>query len=469
MNDLHTGSLTSELAALTGAAALINATADRNEIDLNRITATHDAAPQFLELLADLVESVLDRHGRATLMTIHGWNVVQPALDIGLGCTPGADPLAVDGTAAVSASFARNAVARLVRTCSSRGLDASIGARYPARARENLLQLFTTRHRNDPRPSVRRLAALGVNVQAMQLELGIPLRWPGVWRGRLASALLEVLPALIDGVPGAGQDSPLPPTDRPPVQSPPWTALRFVSPSVGGLVRCDANGGGLLVLLPSSGGLVLYTGERRGALEVVAAHDGLIVRYCGPLVRFPDTSPFLDLEHGLARASLVEADVALRFAAHHADTPGHEFGRVNGSVRLGGEELAIAGNGLAESASPRPDQPHFRVGVDLGDGRALSATMTVAGGHADGFVCTDGRHIPVVGGWVRPGADDPLGPLALEVVLADGTHLALAVHGVQRLPVVRGRGTGARRLLFATCRVEGTTSPAGWCELTGVG
>ena len=37
VNDLHTASLTAALAAATGAAALINESEDRNDVDLNRI------------------------------------------------------------------------------------------------------------------------------------------------------------------------------------------------------------------------------------------------------------------------------------------------------------------------------------------------------------------------------------------------------------------------------------------------
>src|SRR5206468_3535873 len=74
VNDLHTAALTAELARVTGASAIINTAADRNDVDLNRVSAAHDRAPWFLERLADVLAATLGRHGHATLLTVHGWN-----------------------------------------------------------------------------------------------------------------------------------------------------------------------------------------------------------------------------------------------------------------------------------------------------------------------------------------------------------------------------------------------------------
>src|SRR5262249_57900355 len=117
----------------------------------------------------------------------------------------------------------------LVDACTARGIAATVGARYPARNRENLLQLFTARHRNDPRDRVGRLAALGPRVDAVQLELGIALRWPGAWRRRLLDACAAALPALLQPpttAPAhvAGPDAATP-MSRPP------TRLAGVSPT----------------------------------------------------------------------------------------------------------------------------------------------------------------------------------------------------------------------------------------------
>ncbi|HYR95565.1 MAG TPA: hypothetical protein VEM57_02470, partial [Candidatus Binatus sp.] len=255
MNDLHTAEVTAELAAVTGAAALINTDHDRNDVDLNRIVEAHDRAPWFLEQLAELVDRAIARHGRATLFAMHGWNVVQAVVDLGLGCAPGANPFIVGRGAAVAPGFAAGALPRLVDACAARRILATVGARYPARNRENLLQLFTPRYRDDPRPLVRALAALAPRVDAVQLELGIALRWPGRWRAKLFEACAEALPALL-APPDASAAPDAVATAPAPV---PAYRLQFTGPAVCGLVAVDRGRGGRLLLFPPGGGLVLFT------------------------------------------------------------------------------------------------------------------------------------------------------------------------------------------------------------------
>src|SRR5207247_801319 len=251
MNDLHTASFTAELAALLGAGALINEAHDRNEVDLNRVSEAHQRAPWFLERLADLLDTAVRRHGRATLLALHGWNVVQPVVDLGLGCTPGENPFVVGRAAAVSPAFAASALPRLVEACRAHGIAATVGARYPARHRENLIQLFTRRYAEDGRPQVRALAALAPLVDAVQLELGIALRWPGTWRARLVAACAEALPALLAaphpaGAPpsGTGAAEAAPPVPR---------RLEFARAALSGPVGLDASRTGRPLLLPERG------------------------------------------------------------------------------------------------------------------------------------------------------------------------------------------------------------------------
>ncbi len=115
--------------------------------------------------------------------------------------------------------------------------------------------------------------------------------------------------------------------------------LEFTSPALSGLVGLDAGWTGRLLLFPAGGGLVLFTGERlghtAGGLRVEPSPSGgLDLRYDGPLLRFPDTTPFLDLETGLARAELVEGEIELCFSPRHAPADTAEFGTVTGSVAL---------------------------------------------------------------------------------------------------------------------------------------
>src|SRR5271163_1083201 len=68
VNDLETAAITRDLAQRLGAAALINAGMDRNEIDCNRLSQLGARAPWMLDLIADRATRIVDRHGRATVL-----------------------------------------------------------------------------------------------------------------------------------------------------------------------------------------------------------------------------------------------------------------------------------------------------------------------------------------------------------------------------------------------------------------
>src|SRR5262245_65574173 len=121
MNDLHTGSLTRELARVLDASALVNETTDRNDVDLNRVSAAHDRAPGFLTALADLLEDGLARHDTLAVVTVHGWNVAQPAVDVGLGVRPSVESVGGGAGTAVSAGFA-GVLARFAARLQARGI-----------------------------------------------------------------------------------------------------------------------------------------------------------------------------------------------------------------------------------------------------------------------------------------------------------------------------------------------------------
>ena len=472
VNDLHTASLTEELAAVTGAAAVINPRLDRNDVDLNRLSSAHDRAPVFLEQLAELLSSAIARHGYATVLTVHGWNVIQPAADLGLGCARGA---ALDASAAVSPEFAATAVSALVRACGSRGIAATIGARYPARGRENLVQLFTPRYRADPRPLVRQLATLGARANAVQMELGVPLRWPGVWRRRLIEACVAALPSLL-GTNAGGEAAPLPPV--PAAAKGARHTLEICGSETAALVSMDPASARLL-LFPPDGTLALFTGERTGGeapgrvggLRVEPSDGGRVqVRFAGPMLRFPDSTPFLDLERGLAGAAPVEhAEVALDFIPVHPDLTGAaEFGSVRGAALLDGSQLSLDGRALSTRAAGATVWPRVRASLDLGDRGFLALTVGLDGGPATGFLCRDGRHQPVVRAEARLGHDDDrLAGLVLTVELEGGDRLQLRPEPMRRLPVVRGGAPVPVRLVHACCSLRPGAPLAGWCEIGG--
>jgi hypothetical protein len=477
MNDLHTASLTVELAARLGAAAIVNEKHDRNDVDLNRIVEAHAGAPWFLERLAATVDAVLTRHPRATLLALHGWNVGQPVVDLGLGCSPGDDPFGVGRGAAVSSEFAASALRALVHACADRGIDATVGVRYPARNRENLVQLFTTRYRDDPRPVVRALAGHAGRVDAVQLELGIPLRWPGAWRRRFLAALEGALPAMIEPRPSAASTT----AAAVPVAIHPGR-LQFTGRELCGLVAVDRDRSGRLLLFTPDGGLLLFTGERLG-LETVGsdgalrmlrrADGGRTVAYRGPLLRFPDTLPFLDLEAGLARADLVDADVALAFAPDHPECALAGFGRVSGRAIVGDVTHALDGDGFAEDDGFAGPWPRVRTATRLADGTSVAVMVGLDGRDASGFVCRDGRHVPVSAARVTVTAPDAaLEAVALDVELESGERLRIALRTIHRLPVVRARAPVPIRIEFAACGVVpeagGRACPSGWVEAAGL-
>ena len=471
VNDLHTASLTVELAEATGASAIVNARLDRNDADLNRVSAAHDLAPAFLERLGDLLSTTLAQHGHATVLTIHGWNVIQPAVDLGIGCASGAP---VDRTAAVSPAFAAAAIPTLVIACAARGITASIGARYPARARENLVQLFTPRHRNDPRPLIRQLAALGRNADAVQLELGVPLRWPCSWRRRLVEACVAALPALL-GTEDEPRGDVAPPA--PPVAKERRHTLEIAGAETSGLMAMDQTGARLL-LFPPDGSLALFTGERVGGeapghvggLGVEPATGGALrIRFAGPMVHFPDTTPFLDLERGLGRGTVIErAEIALDFEPAHAGAGGSDFGTVRGTAMLDGRRLSLDGKGFSAAGGGPALWPRVRASLDLGDGDRLSLTVGLDGGACSGFLSRDGQRLPVTGAAAHlGGGDDPLRGLILEVQAEGARGLQLHPQAVHTLPVIRGGAPAPLRLVYACCTLSPGAELAGWCEIGG--
>ena len=456
MNDLHTGSLTRELAERLDASALINDDGDRNDVDLNRIGAAHDEAPAFLDALGELLDAGLTGDGRLCVLTVHGWNVVQPAVDIGLGVSPTPTALCGGGGSAVCRAFAASVLPRLAGQLSACGIAATPGLRYPARARENLLQLFTSRYLDDARPAVRRLARRADRVDAVQLELSLPLRLPGPWRDAFVEACARALGDQDDAV---GRES-WPAWNREATGPTESVALEFVAPGLSGLAAVDAHGGRLL-LFPEAGGLVTFTGERVGCHDpdqvaglrmTVTGSGDVDISYEGPMLVFDDTAPFVDLEAGLARARITPAEVTLRFAPSHDDgADACPFGTVRGHARIGGHRFDVGGHGVRS-------RREVGLGAWPRAGLRLANGTVIVGRGGDGIICRNGTHVPLRGCVVR--SDDT--PVSIGVEAADGTRLEIAAVSVHRLPVVPGE-PGAGRVVFVACRHDDAL--AGWIAL----
>src|SRR5271157_5484211 len=124
VNDLHTADITRGLAARLGASALINVAMDRNRLDCNRLSQIIERAPWLLEMIAERVGIIAERHGRVTVLLIHGWNIIEPRVDFGLGLRERAGRLHPPAGAHISAcdDFIHGPVAMLASRLHAAGI-----------------------------------------------------------------------------------------------------------------------------------------------------------------------------------------------------------------------------------------------------------------------------------------------------------------------------------------------------------
>src|SRR5271156_1307446 len=199
VNDLHTADITRGLAARLGASALINAAMDRNRLDCTRVSQIIERAPWLLEMIAERVDAIVARHGHVTVLLIHGWNIIEPRLDFGLGLRSAGGELRPPGSACVSAcdGFINGPLAGLAERLRGHGIKPTYGMRYPGGGLQNLLQAFTARHRESPNAALRSISEISMRgvVDAAQLELSVAVRMPGDLRARCEDAIAEVFSA----------------------------------------------------------------------------------------------------------------------------------------------------------------------------------------------------------------------------------------------------------------------------------
>ncbi|MFM7142875.1 MAG: hypothetical protein ACKO2K_13280, partial [Alphaproteobacteria bacterium] len=272
-NDLHTAELAARLAGRVDGSLVANRDLDRNDLDLNRVDEVSSRAPVLFDRIASMVDRAVGAHGRAEVVFVHGWHVVQPRCDIGLGArfgSPGDAPLE---RLTVGGDYLAGRVESLRTACADIGIDASFGDRWPGAHPNNVLQVF---RRVSDRPfegAAGRLARLAREgrVEAVQLELGGALRWPGAPRDAFVDAFGRVFDGACE-------------RERPAIDSRPETCavpprgareavgLRFFDPDAGpaGLGLLAGIGpmpggrlGARLLLFPGDQRLVLFTGEER--------------------------------------------------------------------------------------------------------------------------------------------------------------------------------------------------------------
>jgi hypothetical protein len=348
INDLHTAEITRELAHRLGAAALINRAMDRNALDCNRVEDIARKASWVLEVIADRVARIAGRDGRVLILVIHGWNVIQPRIDFGLGARQRGGRLQPVSSAYITASegFINGPLAHLCAGLETAGIVPTFGLRYPAAGRQNLLQIFTPRFaqaRLEPLRTLAGLSAAGA-IDAVQLELSVALRWPGALRETTVGLLADTFstrPAM------RAVKAPMvvrrPHNDTPRVKdnakavagAPVRFGVEFFDPScaIGVMASMDLHGGGgaRVIVLLADGRVALCTAEgklelrrnrlTRGPIQLCADGRHVSVEFSGPVLVVPDASAYLRMERALAAGGVDYATLKCDLALEHSTGP----------------------------------------------------------------------------------------------------------------------------------------------------
>jgi hypothetical protein len=437
VNDLETAEITREIAARLRARALINTAMDRNEIDCNRLSQISARAPWLLELIAEQVSTIVRSAGHATVLLIHGWNIIEPRVDLGLGLRERGDALRPPPGAHVTATdgFIRGAVSTLAARLRDAQIHPTFGLRYPGGAAHNLLQGFTVRHAGSNVAPLRQLAAIAARglLNALQLEMSVAVRLPGELRQRTIDAITDTFvqngslprarlpvsssnsfPILRQAVASSSADNGAsPPPSR--------VGIEFYDPAarLGGMVSYDFGpgaAGGRIMILFEGCRVALFTAEGRaqrkgdrlslGPLTLNASPGGSL-HFRGPAVIVDDGTAYLSVEQALARSRLdtaTELEATLEFEGAAASfseilieldqlfsaprsaqlrptelsllTPPHAaFGRLHGAIQLDGRARNLVANFRLGASFTGLGPQKFKVR------RMLWANFPRAGGH----------------------------------------------------------------------------------------
>jgi hypothetical protein len=339
VNDLHTADLAAELAEALDASLIINPALDRNQLDLNRISQVATRAPWFLALIESLLNDVLARYARAEVLFVHGWNVIQPKCDIGVGhALLDASAAAAHADAlTVSPHYAVERLGRLQASCAAAGIVATFGERYPARHPNNLLQVFRHGAAATTGPRLAEWTAAR-RIEAVQLELGVPVRWPGAYR----RAFVHAVRAALDGAPPALASTARVQPAAAHVDQP-SASLQLYDPrmQIGLTARVDhagAHTAGRLLVFRGPQRVALFIGEDRrgrgtaGPLFTPTA-DGFRLAFGGAALACEDGALYVDLEQAFAASRLCAVAVEVEFRQH----PSPDYGRAEGWIEIDGQ------------------------------------------------------------------------------------------------------------------------------------
>ena len=378
VNDLHTAELTAELAARTRSYALINESLDRNEIDLNRVSRVRADAPWFPIALLAILSHLLEQNDTAKVFFMHGWNVVQPVCDLGIGLRQKGTHIVPAGKGAptVGTAFLSEELLPFQTAAAAIGLDVALGRRYAAAAKNNFMQVFSPRFAEDESVPIQTLAALSSQekIHAVQLELGVGLRWPGADRERFIELFCRTLGKPPQPLPQRGRDFstftlaapdvsqgrdgaflPVQPVPNDSHHSAPTRmSLHFHDPVSGlglmGGIEFDtaaSTHSGRLLLSLGGTEMMLFTGEdaasphanqvRIGGYVWQRNAEGLSISYRGTVMRFSHPQAFIRLEDGLAASWIEPVEMHLQLSIPESSiTPASPIylARLHGEIRL---------------------------------------------------------------------------------------------------------------------------------------
>ncbi len=487
VNDLYTAELTTLLAARTRSYAFINHALDRNDLDLNRISQVCTRAPWFLETLVTLLSALADKYGSVRVFFIHGWNVVQPVCDVGMGLKQRGNRAVPPGKAAptLSADFFDHVILPFRVAALAQGIDVAIGRRYPAADKDNVMQVFSARFVEEHSPLIRTLAELSTQgkINAVQLELGVGLRWPGPEREQFIEVFAQTLGncMLFPQRPRRREQS----FSLSPVVSPslaaarqngsPLSLSRTSEPTRLGLHFHDqASGLGIMGgvefggsaptysgrLLVSLGGseMVMFTGEDDTTPEVGTVRvggfvwqqqpGGLTIAYRGTVMRFSHPQAFIRLEEGLAASWIEPAEVFLQLTLPQSlsVSPLPLFlSRLRGEIRLCDRIYSIDAWGFVDMLRPEETGrllPRRQLSLPFGPDLAvfLSWVETPDGARSSGIVYYHGiPHVLQPEDWELRYTLERGRPTVFHLSLTPAEPLSLHCSGetLTAIPIVR--------------------------------
>jgi hypothetical protein len=222
-----------------------------------------------------------------------------------------------------------------------------------------LLQLFGRRVRTAPSAPVERFFEWTTKgrVQAVQLELGMPLRWPGRQREQFLAAARGAFSP--ESAPSRLRVTLRPSTTHSPVAP---IALQFYDcySGIGLLSTVSVTKNGTLnsrLLLLDGRGVAIFLGEDPDGSGT--EHDGprfsrngdeLKLAFDGWLLGLDDPRLYVDVEHAFAASRIVRGRVEI--SMRPLGSP--RYGQIAGRVEIGGHEKEIRAFGFADVSLMRP-------------------------------------------------------------------------------------------------------------------